>query len=467
MVHFLRNVSVLDLSRNLISCWSSVLNLLEDSSTNGLRGVSTLILSDNRFAIAELGPVSPTQIIPSIQTLVLNSCGRLCWDDVVTLGRYLPNLRALHLCNNKISQLTMNPQRKDEFLRLFSKLETLDLENNDLTDWQDIVKVCGDLPALKTLLLSGNRIENVHHIDHEINEISTNYFSSLRCLALGSNNISSWDSVNAINKFAALEELRLSDNPKLVIPWKSPHHEHEKISSDAEGIRYEIIARVSSLTVLNGSTISLAERHDAEIAYLGWIQRESAGELITHHPRAEELKTKYGFEFIGGAGSGGHVASVQTHGKALAASMVTLTFVSSDSAQLEKRVPTTLTIGRLRLLYERLLRIKIARDRPILLSPPHENGLGRSFEEITYHFNDRDLAFFGVESDGWSVYTVDHVDFQPDGLKTSNGLQHGLQHDLQQRLEAQENGWRRLREEERRLLLSTSDDPSDDRGASM
>jgi len=105
-----------------------------------------------------------------------------------------------------------------------------------------------------------------------------------------------------------------------------------------------------------------------------------------------------------------------------------------------------------------------------LLSPPHEIGLARNFEEITYHFNDRDLSFFGVESDGWSVYTVDHVDFQPDGLKPSNGqqaLQHDLQHDLQQRLEAQENGWRRLREEERRLLLSSSDDRGDDRGASL
>lgn len=433
-------MSVLDLSTNLISSWESVLELFGES--DGVCRMSTLILSDNRFTIADSEPNPQNQLrqLPSINTLVLNSCGRLNMDDVLIIGKYLPNLRALHLCNNHISRLSNQSPlgKKQSMLSVFAKLETLDLENNELSDWRDVLDACGDLPALKTLLLSGNCIQSVSKDNGAVD--ARQHFTSLRCLALGSNNISSWESVDALNTFTSLEELRLSDNPL------------ELAKQSAEGIRYHIIARVPSLKVLNGGSISLAERHDAELAFLGWTRQGSPG--INHHPRVMELRAKYGLEDLGGGdGSVDHAAGVQTQGRTLASSMVTLTFVSSTSGQLKKRVPTTLTIGRLRLLCERLLRVKIARDQPIVLIPPGQSDTERIFEEIAHHLNDRELAYFGVDTDGWSVY-VDHVDHQLDGFKPSSGQQ-AVQKDLQRRLEAQESGWRRLREEERRLLLSS------------
>ena len=65
-------------------------------------------------------------------------------------------------------------------------------------------------------------------------------------LLLGSCGITSWESVDELAKFPSLVDVRMSDNPVLL--------------DSSMGGRYECIARLSKLAVLNGAVISKRER---------------------------------------------------------------------------------------------------------------------------------------------------------------------------------------------------------------
>lgn len=86
-----------------------------------------------------------------------------------------------------------------------------------------------------------------------------------------------------------LADVRLSDTP-LAAPSPS-------------AARYEAIARLGSIQVLNGSEVKAAERWDAELNYLRAVTDELAAaggdaaarsRVLAAHPRFGELEAKYG-----------------------------------------------------------------------------------------------------------------------------------------------------------------------------
>ena len=95
-----------------------------------------------------------------------------------------PQLEELHLCGNRITDLSFNPDLCQQLTNLkvavlhhdleeivdcllYStktttrpSLQTLDLENNMISDWQEVCRL-QSLPALERLLLSGNKISSL------------------------------------------------------------------------------------------------------------------------------------------------------------------------------------------------------------------------------------------------------------------------------------------------------------------
>lgn len=77
-------------------------------------------------------------------------------------------------------------------------------------------------------------------------------FHSLKSISLSHNKVSDWGSIDALNKLPGLETLRIQHTPL----------------NDSGGstsiLRQTFIARVSSLTSLNGGEVRNTERSDAE-----------------------------------------------------------------------------------------------------------------------------------------------------------------------------------------------------------
>lgn len=209
----LPSLTELDLSDNLVASWQFVAQLVA-----ALPELHTLNLSGNRLALPGLeeghaspagsgGAGVPAGLAPpaeaslaSLRCLVLNGCG-VGWPQAVAVGRQLPNLRELHLCGNGISSLALpvaalqgapegaacaqaagaagaagseqgaspGPASSPAAALLaaaFPQLQLLDLDENELSSWAELATL-GALPALRSLLLSGNRLAAVEYTGGE------------------------------------------------------------------------------------------------------------------------------------------------------------------------------------------------------------------------------------------------------------------------------------------------------------
>ena len=264
----------LDLSQSLVSSWEEISKLAVELH------LEVLDLSSNLIPV-------PSQPLPityrRLKHLVL---GRMLysgytWSQVLLLTGNMPCLTTLQLHGNNLSSLGQLPDGA------FQTLEELDLDDNQLSDWRE-VEVLGSLPNLAHLRLNCNRLDTLAP--------GPNSFPSLRTLQLSGNLISSFTSVGALDNLK-LSELRLRSNPV------------NRSAKDEETVRQLVIARVASLTSLNGSIVTETERKWAEIDYLKThgteylaladiedekARSEAKEAFMIAHNRYEEVVGKYG-----------------------------------------------------------------------------------------------------------------------------------------------------------------------------
>ena len=268
---------------------------------------------------------------------------------------------------------------------------------------------------------------------------------------VGSNQLHDWSVADELDKFPTLIDLRISNNP-LTAPLTSS-------TASVFPVRYELIARISKLQMLNGSDIRAGERQDAELAYLRLITDQLAegraaeklknekneavpteqnGEpaavtsVLERHPKYQYLISKYGELTASGTTS--------TQGTTLASSMVELIFVSGAKT-VKKKVPTTLTIGRLKPLLERVLRMKLGHQCVTLVDPVDSNNN----EDVTSQ-DGKELGFYGI-ANGWRVEVGER------DVAAVIAAKDALVADQERRMEEHERGLQRLRAEEERLMV--------------
>ncbi|XP_057974807.1 tubulin-folding cofactor E isoform X2 [Malania oleifera] len=336
----------LDLTGNLLSEWKDIGTICEE-----LPELSVLNLSNNAMArdITGLPPLK------NIHILVLNNMG-INWMRVEILKLSLPLIEELHLMGNKISTITPT---SCGIIQGFDFLRLLNLEDNCIAEWDEILKL-SQLPSLEQLHLNKNNLNCVHYPDNgmlhkylkgcDSSENCSRSFQSLRCLLLGGNKIEDLASIDSLNSFPKLVDVRLSENP-VADPGKG-------------GIpRFVLIARLEKVEILNGSEVSSRERRDSEIRYVRLVMSSSHDNLEIEqlHPRFSELRKIHAIEdeipTIGAAGPQKMASGlISINLKCVGASI-------GERPVLTKKLPASTTVGKLKILCESFLKLRSVKPK--------------------------------------------------------------------------------------------------------
>ncbi|CAL9240301.1 unnamed protein product [Arabidopsis halleri] len=338
----LPNLKLLDLTGNLISDWEEIGALCEQ-----LPALTTLNLSCNSLSSV----ITSLPQLKNIRVLVLNNSG-LSWTQVEILRRSLPGLEELHLMGNMIPALTSTSSSDGQ---AFNSLRLLNLDDNCISDWSEVLKL-SQLPCLEQLYLNKNKLT---HIFHSVNGIespkkSSDPFPSLRCLLLGANSIGDLASIDALNVFPQLVDIRLSENP---------------ISDPVRGgvPRFVLVARLTKVQVLNGSEVRAREKKDSEIRYVRMVMsklNDKSEEIELLHPRFYELKKLHGIE--------DERASAENSGpKNMASGLLSIALKCvgpsmGEKPELTKKLPGSITVGKLKILCENFFKLKSIKPRLFL-----------------------------------------------------------------------------------------------------
>ncbi|KAL3641492.1 hypothetical protein CASFOL_016460 [Castilleja foliolosa] len=336
----LPNIKELDLTGNLLTHWEDIGILCEVLPALTILNLSNNFMSPDIIKAPQLG---------NIRVLVLNHTG-VIWKQVEVLKDSLPHVEELHLMGNKISEITTV---SSTVVQRFNSLRFLNLENNCISAWDEIIKL-SQLRSLEQLFLNNNTINRVWYPDcgklDEPDKIRP--FSNLRGLSLGDNKIEDLESVDSLNSFPNLTEIRLSENP---------------VADLGKGgvSRFVFIARLAKIVILNGSEVSPRERKDSEIRYVRLVMskfHDSPEEITRLHPRLAELKKIHGLDderpstgALGPQNMASGLISITL--KCVGASM-------GEKAPLVKKLPATTTIGKLKFLCDIFFKLKFI--KPIL-----------------------------------------------------------------------------------------------------
>ncbi|GBC01469.1 hypothetical protein RclHR1_00420031 [Rhizophagus clarus] len=268
------NIIDLNLSKNLLSDWETVANICEQ-----LEKLEVLRLNYNRFQVLETSPSFPNAF-KNLKSLSLNYT-RISWKQIELLEPNFPSLENLQLGFNNIKlSEDINENDKETLksankIKGFTKLKIINLESNLISSFDEIARF-SESQSLEILIVNNNAIDRIYYPNE-----NSNAFPKLRFLNIRENKIGDWKSVDELNKFPSLHELRIKKNPFL----------DDTSNKKIEEAHMSIIGRIKGLTMLNGSIISSGDRVNAERFYLGLCVKDMKPleEIEENHPRFKEL----------------------------------------------------------------------------------------------------------------------------------------------------------------------------------
>ncbi|XP_059026386.1 tubulin-specific chaperone E isoform X2 [Mustela lutreola] len=367
------SIRKVDLSRNLLSSWDEVLDIADQ-----LKHLEVLNLSENKLSFPSGSPVR-TGTFPALKVLVLNRTG-ITWAEVLQCAAGWPVLEELYLKSNDL----LISERPADVLQT---VKLLDLSSNQLIDENQLFLIAY-LPRLEQLILSDIGLSSIHFPDAGTGH-KTSMFPSLQYLVVNDNQISQWSFINELDKLPSLQALSCSRNPLT---------EGSKAAHTTRGL---IIAKIGQLKTLNKCEIPPEERRGAELDYRKAFGNEwkAAGghqdpdrnrphaEFLVAHPRYQSLCLKYG------APEDGELKTQQPF--LLKNQLLTLKIKypnQVDQKVLEKRLPDSMTIQKVKGLLARLLKVPVSK---LLLSYESPKMPGR---EIELENDQQSLQFYSVES---------------------------------------------------------------------
>ncbi|XP_029100491.1 tubulin-specific chaperone E isoform X1 [Monodon monoceros] len=334
--------------------------------------------SENKLKFPSGSP-PPTGTFSALKVLVLNRIG-ITWTEVLHCASRCPVLEKLYLESNGI----VISERPTDVLQT---VKLLDLSSNKLIDENQLFLIAY-MPRLEQLILSDIGLASIHFPDAGIG-CKTSMFPSLQYLVLNDNRISQWSSINELDKLQSLHALSCTRNPLT------------ESSKDAQTTRQFIIARIGQLRTLNKCAIQREERRGAELDYrkaFGNEWKKAGGhqdpdknrpneEFLAAHPRYQSLCLKYG------APEDGELKVQQPF--LLKNQLLTLKIKHPnqlDQKVIEKQLPESMTIQKVKGLLSRLLRVPVSE---LLLSYESPKMPGR---EIELENDQQSLQFYSVEN---------------------------------------------------------------------
>ncbi|KAL0091755.1 hypothetical protein J3Q64DRAFT_1725187 [Phycomyces blakesleeanus] len=383
-----------DLSRNLIKDWDTIADIISQLSELRLLRLNNSRLAPLPTDIHSLyrGSQSP---FANLTTLGLNNSG-ISWEDILRLEPLIASIEDLQVGNNKITSLSGKENTQKP---IFQKLKWLNLELNELEDWDEVITNLGNLPSLEILFLNENKFSN-------IKPCSSEQFMKLDFLRIDSNLMNNWESVNSLNSFHSLTRLRCNRNPIFN-------------DMDVEDVFFQVVGRVGGLAMINGNTMTGREKSDMERFYLKNCVKDGKthDEIAAIHPRYKELCEIHGEPDLGGK------AFADGFGKKLKDRLVGVKFsrysISSEELlaitdqkvlpapvkSIEKRVLLTMLVRNARRVIQKLLQIPAERQSIFLLHNDYD-GKGAMVMDISDDM--RDLKFYGI-SEGDEIIVLDNA----------------------------------------------------------
>ncbi|XP_010290810.1 PREDICTED: tubulin-specific chaperone E [Phaethon lepturus] len=338
------NIRHINLSKNLLSSWETVTAIASQ-----VQNLETFNISENKMKFPSTS-TSLSNVFSKLRILALNQT-EITWTEVLLCAPGWTALEELYLTSNNITVL----ERPGNVLQT---LKLLDLSDNQLLDGNQL-HLIAHLPRLEQLILRNTGISSIHFPDAGFG-CKTKMFPSLKRLAINDNKISQWSSINELDKLPSLRSLQCHNNP-FMDTEKNP-----------ETLRQLIIAKISQLEVLNKSelynyiTHHSSERKGAELDYRkifgnDWLaaggswdpdKNKPSEEFLAAHPRYPLLCLKYG------APEEGELKGRQP--LTLKNQLLTLTIKCPEKPEqkpVEKKLPESMTIQRVKGLLYRLLKI--------------------------------------------------------------------------------------------------------------
>ncbi|XP_075826303.1 tubulin-specific chaperone E isoform X2 [Microtus pennsylvanicus] len=330
--------------------------------------------SENKLQFPSDSP-TPAGTFSNLKILVLNKMG-VTWAEVLRCAPSWPVLEELYLKSNSIS-ISERPAN------VLQKMRLLDLSSNPGIDENQLCLIAY-LPRLEHLLISDTGLSSIHFPDAGIG-CKTSMFPSLQYLVVNDNKISDWSFINELDKLQSLQALSCTRNPL----------------TEGNKAKEIIIAKIGQLKTLNRSEILPDERRGAELDYqkaFGNEWKRAGGhmdpdknrpnaEFLLAHPRYQLLCSKYG------APEDEELKTQQPF--MLKNQLLTLKIKCSSKPEqkvLEKQLPDSMTIQKVKGLLSRLLKIPVSE---ILLSYESPKMPGR---EIELGDDLQSLQFYSVEN---------------------------------------------------------------------
>ncbi|KAK2073569.1 hypothetical protein P8C59_007846 [Phyllachora maydis] len=316
--HVCPKVVELDLSRNLFTAVGTAVEICAE-----LPLLKTLRLNGNRFhhILADDRLHRAEEAFRRVEELALDEA-LMDWDEICHVISTCPSLSALFARGNQLTSLPRSPPAS-----LASTLVSLHLDYNDFTSLADIAPLA-TLTALRNLHLKGNRISSIAGGGAQDSAAAAAaaavrvFSESLQYVDMSYNEVETWSFVDALPQFfPGLSSLRFAHNPIYENPDldtasddtitstpppppQQQQQQQQKAAAPTTDESYMLLlARLPGLQALNFSTITHADRQNAEMFYLSRIARhlaavpegpEHEARVLVRHRRWAELCALHG-----------------------------------------------------------------------------------------------------------------------------------------------------------------------------
>ncbi|KAJ8678996.1 hypothetical protein QAD02_014783 [Eretmocerus hayati] len=356
----------LDLSHNLINSWRTVAEIGIQ-----LPELQHLNVSDNELPV----PDEMNLYQNAFSNVSHLAMGRLKynWLSVTRCLLAFPSIREIMAPFNMVESISEVEESSN-----IMKLTEISLENNFISNWDEILKL-GKIPGLLNLNVNSNRISSIRFPTKEPTD-KTVLFPNLTQLHVSDNMIDNWQSVSELEKLEKLQDLKFRENPVL------------RNQSLETGIQL-VIARITSLKYLNGTEISPLEKRGAEYDYLklfalDWKNSEKDTQrridFITHHPRFPSLVERYGVPDV----------SETMKTTQLSSNVITVEFICPDDENIKpvkKKLLKNMDVQKLAGIAQRLFRINGKIPTLSFVRPQvseDEIPLDKPLQELSYYLID-------------------------------------------------------------------------------
>ncbi|KAL5014834.1 hypothetical protein ScPMuIL_009104 [Solemya velum] len=196
----------------------------KSNETNAELGhLRNVVLSNSCVGHAGLPRDGLVTLCPNVVDLDISGNFLNSWNEIFPILSELPKLKFLNLSRNKIQDTQISCEKWQQW---HDCVENLVLNDTDIC-WSEALTLSQCLPALKELHVCGNgytelRMEQMKVLD------------SLECLRLNNNNIENWEEVWKLRHFPNLKSLILSGNPLTNVLFRLGQYHSNKANSTSD-----------------------------------------------------------------------------------------------------------------------------------------------------------------------------------------------------------------------------------------